>query len=153
VIQKMKNRIMTTIIILLSFILGLTIGWFSSKYFKSQKTNNIRTDTVTVVDTTIYSQLVPYLVSVPKYVPLKDTVIRNDTIYIPILQKVYKGQDYKAWVSGYNAALDSIQIYPKTLYINKSNTRRWGLGLMGGYGFSTHGLTPFVGVGLYYKIF
>ena len=148
-----NNTSLIIIVVILSIIIGFAGGWFSNKYFKSQKFNTTKIDTITVVDTAMYSSLIPILVSEPRYIPLKDTVIKNDTIYIPILQKVYKGSDYKAWVSGYNAALDSIQIYPKTVYINKTNTRRWGLGLIGGYGFSTHGLTPFVGVGVYYRLF
>ena len=39
-------------------------------------------------------------IKVPYYV--------RDTLMIPIEQKYYRGESYKAWVSGYNPKLDSI---------------------------------------------
>ena len=44
-----------------------------------------------------------------------------DTIYVPvpITQKEYVSDNYHAWVSGYNAALDSIDVFPKTVYITE----------------------------------
>lgn len=80
---------------------------------------------------------------------------RIDTIYVPvpITQKEYSTADYRAWVSGYNAALDSIDVFPRTIYITKKTpTRRWGLGIVAGYGVGRSGLSPYLGFGGYYRI-
>lgn len=78
-----------------------------------------------------------------------------DTIYVPvpITQKEYATPDYRAWVSGYNAALDSIDVFPKTVYVTrKTPARRWGLGVSAGYGAGRSGLSPYIGIGVYYRI-
>ena len=80
-------------------------------------------------------------------------------IIIPITQKTYETDEYKAWVSGYEPELDSINIYRRTetvtntLYLDKKR-RRWG-GIVGvGAGISHKGtVTPMVGVMIGYKIF
>ena len=80
---------------------------------------------------------------------------RVDTVYIPvpITQKEYVSESYRAWVSGYNAALDSIDVFTKTVYVTKTiPARRWGLGGVGGYGIGRSGLSPYLGLGVYYRI-
>lgn len=80
-------------------------------------------------------------------------------VIVPFTQKTYETADYKAWVSGYEPELDSINIYRRTetvtntLYLNKKR-RRWG-GMVGvGAGISQKGtVTPIVGVMIGYKIF
>ena len=89
--------------------------------------------------------------------PKTDTVIivdtLRDTVFLPVIQKEYSTLDYHAWVSGYNAALDSIDVFPKTVYVTqKIPARRWGLGIIGGYGAGRSGLSPYIGVGVYYRI-
>lgn len=91
--------------------------------------------------------------------PILDTLRINDTLYQPIpkTQKYYaKDSTYQAWVSGYKPALDSINVFQKhtvkTITI-RIPQKKWGIGIMGGYGVNQKGLTPFVGVGVYYKIF
>lgn len=80
-------------------------------------------------------------------------------VIIPITQKTYETDEYKAWVSGYEPELDSINIYRRTetvtntLYLDKKR-RRWG-GMVGvGAGISHKGtVTPMVGVMIGYRIF
>ena len=80
-------------------------------------------------------------------------------VIVPITQKTYETDEYKAWVSGYETELDSINIYRRTetvtntLYLDKKR-RRWG-GMVGvGAGISHKGtVTPMVGVMIGYKIF
>lgn len=82
-----------------------------------------------------------------------DTVKDLDTIYIPlpIQRKVYETDLYRAVVSGYRPNLDSMTIYHKREIIYDKD-RRWGLGVIGGYGIGKNGLSPYIGVGLYYRI-
>ena len=80
-------------------------------------------------------------------------------VIVPITQKTYETDEYKAWVSGYETELDSINIYRRTetvtntLYLDKKR-RRWG-GMVGiGAGMTHKGeVTPMVGVMIGYKFF
>lgn len=116
-----------------------------------------KTDTVIIVDTLRDTVPVPVRETVTKYIQVPaDTIvkyIKGDTVFIPVIQKEYSTPDYHAWVSGYNAALDSIYFFPKTVYVTqKIPARRWGLGIIGGYGVGRSGLSPYAGIGIYYKI-
>lgn len=82
----------------------------------------------------------------------KDTLIHDSVnVVVPITQKKYEDSTYTAYVSGFRPQLDSISIYQKTTTITEKPSR-WGVGLVGGYGYGTKGFTPFVGVGLYYRL-
>ena len=73
---------------------------------------------------------------------------------VPITQKVYADSTYKAWVSGYNPRLDSIQVYRQTVVTTKTEAvvrkRRIGIGVQAGYGygFRYRGIEPYVGLGV-----
>ena len=111
-------------------------------------TNRIDTirDTVPVP---VYESVVdsfPFAVPVPVS---GDTV--RDTVYLPITQKIYKDSLYTAYVSGYRAKLDSIEVYSKTrtMFVRERVKRkRFGLGVQAGYGFSGNKVSPYVGVGV-----
>ena len=111
-------------------------------------TNRIDTvwDTVPVP---VYESVVdsfPFVVPVP--VP-GDTV--RDTLYLPITQKTYKGSLYTAYVSGYRAKLDSIEVYSKTRTVfvrERVKRKRFGLGVQAGYGIAGNKLGPYVGIGV-----
>lgn len=97
-------------------------------------------------------QTVPELF--PVYITLEgDTVREPIFVPIPVTQKEYLTDDYHAWVSGYNPSLDSIDVFQKTIYITeKVKTRRWGIGLTTGYGIGRNGLSPYIGIGGFYRI-
>jgi len=135
-----------------------------ASYFVGRRTPTeveiIKRDTITVtrIDTIRITKVreVEKRVVDTILVAVKDTIILNDTTYIqlPREQKIYTGENYKAWVSGYRPKLDSLNIYQKTIIKEITNTveRKWGLGVMGGYGVTKEGLSPYIGIGLYYKI-
>lgn len=88
----------------------------------------------------------------------------NDSVYnadsavveLPIEQKVYGDSTYKAWVSGFDARLDSIKLFQPTKYITittKQKPSRWNVGLQGGVGITPKGIQPYIGVGVSYKLF
>ena len=101
-----------------------------------------------VVETVI--QEIPELV--PFYVTLAGDTVREE-IYVPvdITKKEYRTDSYRAWVSGYRPSLDSLWVYPEKVYI-KEKARRWGVGVSAGYGIGKNGLSPYVGVGVYWRI-
>lgn len=109
-------------------------------------TNRIDTirDTVPVP---VYESVVD---SFPFAVPVPGDTVR-DTVYLPITQKIYKDSLYTAYVSGYRAKLDSIEVYSKmqTVFVReRAKRKRFGLGVQAGYGFLGNKLSPYVGVGV-----
>ncbi len=74
---------------------------------------------------------------------LTDTIHIGDTV-VKREQTYYEDSLYRAWVSGYRPRLDSLQIFPRTVYQNVTNDiyhtitpkkKRWGLGLQTGYSY------------------
>lgn len=77
---------------------------------------------------------------------------QNDSVEVelPIEQKVYSDSLYKAWVSGFDARLDSIYIYQPTRYITIKTTEQqsqWSWGVQAGIGITPKGLQPYIGLG------
>lgn len=92
---------------------------------------------------------------VPVIIPVLGDTVR-DTVYLPITQKVYRDSLYTAYVSGYRAKLDSIEVYGRTNTITireRAKRNRWGLGVQAGYGWAGNMAGPYVGVGVSYNLF
>lgn len=66
--------------------------------------------TLTQTDTVIINDTVFIDKPVVKEVVVIDTFIVNDTV-ISKMQYKYQGDNYTAYISGYRASLDSLQIY------------------------------------------
>lgn len=139
-------------------------------------------DTTTVTDTIPYFMPVATDSVRTKYITRYLPVVKHDTIMaenydhhngecvpplllsderdstaveIPITQKRYEGADYCAYVSGYEASLDSIFVYSRTTTIRERSTKppdKWHIGITGGYGITTKGLQPYIGIGLTYSL-
>lgn len=160
----MKN--LPYIIILLLSVLA----FIPSRCFdRRDTTTDIRRDTVEVIRVDTFRDTVPvpvyektidsFPIRVPILVPVPgDTVRDTVAIYLPITQKVYRDSLYTAYVSGYRAKLDSIEVYGRTRDITIRETPRrkrlgLGLGLQVGYGMAGNKASPFVGVGVSYNLF
>ena len=154
--------------ILLGVIAGIVIcllnGWASCHRTINKEVITI-TDTLVLTDTIIKFQPKPYKLTIIDtiYLPQQpqkpqkpqqpqiDTLIRQEVIY--------KDSTYMAVVGGIKPYLKSIEIYPKTIYVNNNTTTtikvrsRFGLGVQAGYGLSRNGLQPYVGVGVQYNFF
>lgn len=78
-------------------------------------------------------------------------------VTLPIQQKVYSDTAYTAWVSGYDAKLDSIRLYQQRQLITNSiaptSKKRWGIGLQGGIGITPKGFQPYIGIGVSYNLY
>lgn len=73
------------------------------------------------------------------------------TVVIPITQKKYETDDYRAYVSGYRQSLDSIFVTRKTYSITlreKTRPTRLSIGFQGGYGMTPKGFQPYLGIGV-----
>ena len=78
-------------------------------------------------------------------------------VAIPITQKRYENEDYRAYVSGYEPNLDSIFVFPKTTVIHERSYKppnKWHIGITGGYGygFKSKQAEPYIGIGIKYSI-
>lgn len=135
----------------------------------------VRCDTLIIRDTLRIDHPVPVREEVVRYVTVrvrdssnlanigKDSadVLTADTaqtVVLPITQQVYRDTAYTAWVSGYAVALDSIEVYPRTLIVRQTappadKPRRWSMGVQAGYGLTPKGLQPYVGVGVSIRLF
>ena len=150
--------------ILLGVIAGIVIcllnGWVSCHRTTDKEVITI-TDTLVLTDTIIKFQPKPYKVTIIDTIylpqqpqkpqkPQYDTLIRQEVIY--------KDSTYMAVVGGIEPYLKSIEIYPKTIYVNNNTTTtikvrsRFGLGVQAGYGYGRNGLQPYVGVGVQYNL-
>ena len=79
-------------------------------------------------------------------------------VEIPITQKRYENENYRAYISGYEANLDSIFVFPKTTVIRERSYKppsKLHIGIMGGYGygFNSKQVEPYIGIGVTYSIF
>ena len=79
-------------------------------------------------------------------------------VAVPISQMVYEGEDYKAYVSGFEARLDSIFVDRRTVTVTKSVCRkppRVSVGIVGGVGYGVlhRQADCFVGVGVSWRLF
>ncbi len=89
------------------------------------------------------------------------TVSRGETkdsieVVLPITQKVYEDSTYRAYVSGYHPALDSIEIFRRNevVYIRSpTKPKRWGIGIQVGYGITPKRAEPYIGIGISYNLF
>lgn len=79
-------------------------------------------------------------------------------VLVPITQKVYEDSTYRAYVSGYNATLDSIYVFRRTEYITnnvvvKTKPKRFSVGVQAGYGITPRGFQPYIGIGVSVNLF
>ena len=150
-------------------LLALAIGAVLFAYHKgrvkgrSEAVETIITqrDTLTLTDT--------IKVVEPKYIAVRtvDTIRvpipipgKTDTLWaeLPREQKVYQDSTYRAYVSGYQPKLDSIDVYRKTTTITVNNivkeytNPRFSIGVQAGYGVTKAGLSPYIGVGVQYNL-
>lgn len=150
--------------ILLGVIAGLVIcfinGWASCHRTTDKEVITI-TDTLVLTDTIIKMQPKPYKVTIIDtiYLPQQPQQPQKPQIDTLIRQEViYKDSTYMAVVGGIEPYLKSIEIYPKTIYVNNNTITtikvrsRFGLGVQAGYGYGKNGLQPYVGIGVQYNL-
>lgn len=132
------------------------VSWFRPhEPLPAEVRTETKIKTVVKVDTLLISPpMAPLLVF-----QLTDTIRIGDTV-VYREQAYYEDSLYRAWVSGYRPRLDSLQIFPRTVYrtvtndiyhtIKVKDKRRWGLGVQAGYGYPGG---FYVGGGVSYNLF
>lgn len=163
--KKIKDRLIGAFWgALVCFLISYMAGGY---HFRDTAKMVVRTDTLH--DT----------VTVREPPAVAEVAVRTDTVWLPVVrtrtdtalltsdgpkdsvravvqitQKTYADSTYKAWVSGYNPRLDSIQVYRQTVVTTKTETvvkkRRIGIGVQAGYGYGFRygGFEPYVGLGV-----
>lgn len=79
----------------------------------------------------------------------------EDSVLIPISSKTFTDDStYTAWISGYEAQLDSIRVYRQTITktISVTSRKRWSWGVQGGLYVTPRGVQPGIGFGVTYRI-
>nr|DAQ41662.1 MAG TPA: hypothetical protein [Caudoviricetes sp.] len=140
------------LVILLAVV--CVVAWFRPhEPLPAEIRTETKVNTVVKVDTLLISApMAPLLVF-----QLTDTIRIGDTV-VHREQAYYEDSLYRIWGSGYRSRLDSLQIFPKTVYRTVTNDiyhtivpkKRWGLGVQVGYGYLGGFYT---GVGISYNFF
>jgi len=142
-------------ILVILLAVACVVTWFRPhEPLPAEIRTETKVNTVVKVDTLLISPpMAPLLVF-----QLTDTIRIGDTV-VHREQAYYEDSLYRAWVSGYRPRLDSLQIFPRTVYQTVTNDiyhtivpkkKRWGLGLQVGYDYIGEG---YVGIGISYNIF
>ena len=142
-------------ILVILLAVACVVAWFRPQEpLPVEIRTETKVKTVVKVDTLLISPpLAPLLVF-----RLTDTMRIGDTV-VYREQAYYEDSLYRVWVSGCRPRLDSLQIFPKTVYQTVTNDiyhtitpkkKRWGLGLQAGYGYPS-GI--YAGVGISYNLF
>lgn len=128
-------------ILVVFLLVACVVVWFRPhEPLPAEIRTETKIKTVVKVDTLLISSpMAPLL-----FIRLTDTMRIGDTV-VHREQAYYEDSLYRAWVSGYRPRLDSIEVYPRTVFREVTNDvyhtvkvkdkRRWGLGLQAGYGY------------------
>lgn len=142
-------------ILVILLAVACVVAWFRPhEPLPAEIRTETKVKTVVKVDTLLISPpIAPLLVF-----RLTDTIRIGDTV-VYREQAYYEDSLYRAWVSGYRPRLDSLMVFPRTVYQTVTNDiyrtivpkkKRWGLGLQVGYGYPGG---FYVGLGVNYDIF
>lgn len=142
-------------ILVVLLVIACVVAWFRPhEPLPAEIRIETKVKTVVKVDTLLISApMAPLLVF-----QLTDTMRIGDTV-VYREQAYYEDSLYRVWVSGYRPRLDSLQIFPRTVYQTVTNDiyhtitprkKRWGLGMQVGYGYPS-GI--YAGVGVSYNLF
>lgn len=180
--EKFKELLPWIACLLLNLLMTAFFWWFGYSYGKKKtlkelKSEKVETKVITdkyvapkpIKEVSIGSVSIPFAVY-PKQLKQK---IGNDTcsnlasvgakdslrVTIPITQKTFADSNYTAYVSGYMPNLDSIEVRNRVMTYTKCMTntkfRKWNIGITGGYGygFTSHKVEPFLGLGITFNFF
>lgn len=129
-------------ILVILLAVACVVAWFHPhEPLLAEICTETKVKTVVKVDTLLISPpMAPLLVF-----QLTDTMRIGDTV-VHREQAYYEDSLYQAWISGYRPRLDSLMVFPRTVYRTVTNDiyhtiipkkKRWGLGLQAGYGYPT----------------
>ena len=163
--MKGWQYILTGMGIAVAVLIGFLIG---QQYPQKSPAEPIKekVDTLLIFDTITLTK--PVFVEKIKldsvYMPVTDTLWKQDTLYVYLEREQIQWQDSlcRVYASGINPQVDSVTHFVQETIITREISvpvkvqSRWGLGIQVGYGAGVNGkqvyLTPYVGVGISYNI-
>lgn len=161
--EMKTSTILAIALFVLCAILSALGGWFGRAAYEGHIAPPVpQTDTVYnwIHDTIKIVESKPggtIVVTLPEYI--HDTIkSQNDTIRIrdsvqvevPIEQRTYEGENYRAVVQGFRPELVTIDIRQQINTVTEYKSKRWSVtvGPQLGYGFTPAGWHPYAGVGV-----
>lgn len=139
--QTHCNNKWSLAILIVALIACFAGGFWTSTLLRQKKPDlgvvSVRVDNCTTVDTISQTSPIPasteavgeMVVKVPEASvemqadsTVSGTVGDSAKVTLPIVQSIYEDKFYKAYVSGYNAKLDSIRLYHPTTTVTKTIT-------------------------------
>lgn len=162
----MNNWKIWAVTLLTAFLFGALASYFAVKGHFQAKLESLTPEVIRVIKRDTLRLNTPVLREIHKVthdtikIVMNDTIVRRDTIYLEREQRVYEDEEYKAFVSGFQPRLDSIYVFPKTIYETKVSTRkewrRFTYGVQAGVGFvmpftSSPSFGGYVGIGIGYN--
>lgn len=157
----MKNDLSIVLLILVASFALVGLGMALQRDMQKSHEPIVKEkhDTTYVHDTTFIPQPVPVFLTVDRvetvFLGDTDIVMVEDSLRVPIEQKTYKTDRYKAVVEGWKPNLLSMEIYDNSMVVTNTVVRepsRWSIGLSAGVTATGKGLAPGVTLGLTYNI-
>ena len=166
--DNFKNTLITCVAIITAAIFMFAAG---QKHAINRLVlpQNERVDTLVIYETKLVEKPVfvekKVVEKVPVPVPVSDTIMVHDTIYVYMDREQVHWQDSLSdvYASGYDVQVDSVRHNIQTQIITKEKDvivkvkPKWNVGVQAGYGaFAKNGqitASPYVGVGISYNLF
>lgn len=155
------EKVMTILCVILLILIGILIGQKHRQKTPLEPTET-KVDTLVIRDTIM--QYKPIFVDKIKVdsvlVPVKDTIVISDSVYIYMDREKITWRDSLCvvYASGIMPQVDSVRHFREYQYVTIETAipvkekSHWGVGINAGYGVGKGGLTPYVGVGISYNV-
>jgi opacity protein-like surface antigen len=160
--NKTAIAIMSAIAAALCFyIAGYDVGYKHGSATTPINDTIVVNDTIRITQPQVIDSTIIKYIKVPVPQPtetavLLDTIIDSVYVELPIVQKHYADSTYEAWISGFEARLDSINVFRRETIMRSTETRKiakkWGLGVQAGVGATKDKWSPYIGVGISYNL-
>ena len=155
------EKVMTILCVIL-LVVNIGVLWQKHRQKLPLEPAEIKVDTLVIRDTIM--QYKPIFVDKIKVdsvlVPVKDTIVIRDSVYIYMDREKITWRDSlcEVYASGIMTSVDSVRHFQEYKYITIETQvpvkvkSHWGLGVNAGYGVGKGGFTPYIGVGISYNI-
>lgn len=143
--------------ILFSFWLGERQGEIrANKTVIKQNDTIIQRDTITVYKASLIAK---ERTNDTIRICVRDTIREKDTLFVLVEKErvVWRDSLCEVYASGYETSVDSVRHFTSSMFVERVVERKvypkWSVGVTAGYGISSQGLSPYVGIGVSYNLF
>lgn len=155
-----RSEIISRLVIFLALAVAFFYGYTTARHkydkpLQGKDTVTIETwvhDTITKYVSKPGKTIYVYLPAVHDTTEVHDTTAIRDSVLVevPIEERTYTGENYRAVVSGFQPELKDIWVRQTMKYVYIPYQKRWvfTVGPQVGYGFTPGGWQPYAGLGL-----